>query len=68
MKYVSTISYTINLNKTMGAPFHRSRGLCQGDPLSPFLFLIYSRGLSTLMRLAFNEGLLKGAKASRCGP
>ncbi|KAA3482032.1 reverse transcriptase [Gossypium australe] len=51
-----------------GRIFNPSRGLRQGDPLSPFLFLICSEGLSALMRTAKKNGLIRGAKASRKGP
>ncbi|KAA3465999.1 reverse transcriptase [Gossypium australe] len=51
-----------------GEVFKPSRGLRQGDSLSPFLFLICSEGLSALMRLATRDGLMRGAKASRSGP
>ncbi|KAG8491718.1 hypothetical protein CXB51_015124 [Gossypium anomalum] len=44
------------------------RGLRQGDPLSPFLFLICNEGLSTLLRLAREEGSLRGIKARRRSP
>lgn len=37
------------------------------DPLSLFLFLICSEGLSSLIRLSLHTNLLKGAKASRRG-
>ncbi|KAA3483545.1 reverse transcriptase [Gossypium australe] len=65
---VSTVSYAVNINGMRGNLFQPSRGLRQGDPLSPFLFLICSEGLSSLMRIAKRRGLLKGAKASRRGP
>ncbi|XP_016704247.1 uncharacterized protein [Gossypium hirsutum] len=68
MKCINLATYAVNTNGRRGRIFKSSRGLLQGDPLSPFLFLLYSEGLSTLMRLAMKEGLLKGAKASRKGP
>ncbi|KAA3478996.1 reverse transcriptase [Gossypium australe] len=68
MKSVTTASYAVIINGNRGCPFQPTMGLRQGDPLSPFLFLIYSEGLSALMRLAKLKGLVKGAKASRKGP
>ncbi|KAH1039031.1 hypothetical protein J1N35_040774 [Gossypium stocksii] len=68
MKCVSNVSYSVVLNGQAGDIFHPARGLRQGDPLSPFLFLICGEGLSSLMRLALREGHLKGVKANRRGP
>lgn len=68
MQCVSTVSYAVSINGRIGSFFKLTRGLRQGDPLSSFLFLICSEGLSALMRLAIKDGLLKGAKASRNGP
>lgn len=65
---ISSVSYSVLINGKIGNDFKPSRGLRQGDPLSPFLFLLYGEGLSILMNKALNEGLLKGAKASRSGP
>ncbi|KAA3462680.1 reverse transcriptase [Gossypium australe] len=65
---VSTVSYAVNINGRRGSLFFPTRGLRQGDPLSPFLFLICSEGLSSLIRAARREGLIRGAKASRSGP
>lgn len=50
-----------------GRPTHEHFYLGQGDPLRSFLFLMCSEGLSSLMRLALKEGLLRGAKVSRRG-
>lgn len=68
MKCVSMVSYSIVLNGNIGETFLLSRGLRQGDPLSPFLFLFCGEGLSSLMRLAKARNILKGVKASRSGP
>ena len=38
------------------------RGLRQGDPLAPFLFLIVAEGLAGLMREAVRKGLYEGVR------
>lgn len=68
MQCICTVSYSINLNGIARKDFIRERGLRQGDRLRPFLFLICSEGLSTLMRLASEEGNLRGVRVSRRGP
>ncbi|KAA3475195.1 reverse transcriptase [Gossypium australe] len=68
MKCIKSVSYTVSINGNRGRVFEPSRGLRQGDPLSHFLFLICSEGLSALLRSAKKSGLIKGAKASRKGP
>ncbi|KAA3475130.1 reverse transcriptase [Gossypium australe] len=45
-----------------GGVFRLTNGLHQWDSLSPYLFLLCSEGLSSLMRLALEEGLLKRVK------
>lgn len=47
--------------------FHRSRGLCQGDPLSPFLFLIMAEAFGMLLDKAFHRGLLEGFRVGNEG-
>ncbi|KAA3454404.1 reverse transcriptase [Gossypium australe] len=68
MKCITTASYAVIINGNRGRNFQPTRGLRQGDPLSPFLFLICSEGLSALMRSTMRNGLVKGAKACQRGP
>ena len=56
----STISVLVNGNPTK--EFGMSRGLRQGDPLSPFLFLIVEEGFNMLMRRAVEVGQFIGYK------
>lgn len=64
LKCVSSVSYSVIFNGNIGQTFLPSRGLRQGDPLSPFLFLFCREGLSSLMRLTRAGNILKGVKAS----
>jgi len=43
------------------------RGLKQGDPLAPFLFLLVAEGFSCLMNNAVNINLFKGFELKRGG-
>ena len=49
--------------------FKSSRGLCQGDPISPFLFILVTDVLSWLLLQKEHVGLLHRAKIARnCPP
>ncbi|XP_060972110.1 uncharacterized protein LOC133038081 [Cannabis sativa] len=65
MKCVTSMSYSILLNGAPLAPFNPKRGLRQGDPLSPFLFILCSEVLTKLIVKAESRGELSGVKVSR---
>ncbi|KAL6516895.1 hypothetical protein OROHE_018183 [Orobanche hederae] len=65
MECISTASTSILVNGSPTEEFKLRRGLRQGDPLSPFLFLLAAEGLSILMRRATESGLFTEAKIGR---
>eukprot|EP00253_Pinus_taeda_P028075 PITA_28075 len=60
--------YSILVNGTPSTPFSPSRGIRQGDPLSPFLFVILMEGLSTLIAKRKEYGQIKGLQPIRSCP
>ncbi|XP_019150538.1 PREDICTED: uncharacterized protein LOC109147330 [Ipomoea nil] len=68
MLCVSTVSYTFLINGTRSESVMHTRGLRHGDPLSPYLFIIYTEGLSLLLQQAQNRGLIHGCRVARGSP
>ncbi|XP_042958229.1 uncharacterized protein LOC122293848 [Carya illinoinensis] len=48
--------FSILMNGTLKGFFNSSRGLRQGDPLSPYLFIVMEEILTRLLRKNFEEG------------
>lgn len=68
MNCVTTVSYRIKVNGELSKRFSPERGLRQGDPLSPYLFLLCAEGLYALLNKAEEEGRLHGIKICRGAP
>ncbi|GAU35629.1 hypothetical protein TSUD_30470, partial [Trifolium subterraneum] len=62
----ATASVLVNGNSTEEFPLER--GLRQGDPLSPFLFLLAAEGLHVLMEAMVDRHLLEGYRVGECDP
>lgn len=68
MLCVTTVQYDVCFNgKTMG-PIHPKRGLRQGDPLSPYLFLLCVEGLSWEITKASDSGDINDCKVCPSAP
>ena len=62
MGLVTTPFFSILLNGSPTGTFQSSRGIRQGDPLSPFLFILMAEGLSRLLQSRVEGGELRGIR------
>ncbi|CAA7024597.1 unnamed protein product [Microthlaspi erraticum] len=65
---VSTVKYAYLLNDGAHGAVTPQRGIRQGDPLSPYIFILCGEVLSGLCRKAQREGSLPGIKVARGSP
>ncbi|XP_026384273.1 uncharacterized protein LOC113279836 [Papaver somniferum] len=65
---VSTVSYSVLLNGSPTGFFQPERGLRQGDPLSPYLYIICAEALSSYIDSLQRNGTLKGIKICKISP
>jgi hypothetical protein len=65
MSCVVSSSFVVLLNGEATYFFRSGRGLRQGCPLSPLLFILVMEGLSLLLKESKGEGKLAGIKVSR---
>lgn len=59
---------SVIINGTPTGEFPLKRGLRQGDPLSPFLFVLAMEALRMFVSKAIDEGLIKGMRLPNNGP
>ncbi|XP_060962217.1 uncharacterized protein LOC115711062 [Cannabis sativa] len=65
---ISTVEYKIVHGGHEIGPIVPSRGIRQGDSLSPYLFLICAEGFSSLLRRAERSGHIRGCKVANGAP
>lgn len=65
---IHIVTYLIMLNGQPHGLIKPSRGLRQGDPLSPYLFLLVTEGLHALFKMVEDDGDFMGVSLSLAGP
>ncbi|XP_024155813.1 uncharacterized protein LOC112163786 [Rosa chinensis] len=68
MECVTSVQYSFLINGNPRGYITPTRGLRQGDPLSPYLFLLCTEGFSSLIQRIHNNGSLVGIKICRRAP
>ena len=68
MNMVSSVSFAVMFNGVKSEVFKPSRGIRQGDPISPYLFLLAAKGLSCLLKSQNQSSQLSGIKVAPSAP
>ena len=68
MQCISSVSYQVLINGEAKGNIIPSRGLRQGDPLSPFLFILCTEVLISQLKHAEREKKITGIKIARACP
>jgi hypothetical protein len=68
MECVTSVSYRFHVKGDLTDVVYPGRGLRQGDPISPYLFLLCAEGFSALLNKAEDEGLICGIKLAPNAP
>lgn len=68
LQCVTTVSYTIVHARREVGPIVPTRGLRQGDPLSPYLFILCAEGLSAMLHQFERRKLIQGVKVCKQAP
>ena len=68
MECIRTVQFSVLIDGVPKGFINPTRGIRQGDPLSPYIFLLCAERLSTLLHKASTLGRLKGIQSSHGGP
>ena len=68
MECIISVTYSLLINGEPLGDIKPSRGICQGDPLSPYLFLLCSEGLHRMIQKTTERGEIQGVSIYRNGP
>ena len=68
MECVKSVTYSILVNGEPKGHIIPTQGIRQGDPLSPYLFLLCFKGLNGLIEHAVDRKLIEGVSLCSNGP
>lgn len=68
MSCISTVSYQVLINGQSSGSFYPERGIKQGDPLSPYIFILCANVLSGLLHRESQLRNLHGIRVARNAP
>lgn len=68
MMYIRSVSYSFLHDGELFGEVHPKWGIRQGDPISPYIFILCAEGLSVIIRRNKEVGLIHGCTIARGAP
>lgn len=68
MQFITSVTYTFIHNGEEFGKVQPQRGLCQGDPIFPYFYIMCAEGLSAIIRRIEEAGLIHGCSVARGAP
>ncbi|XP_025608180.1 uncharacterized protein [Arachis hypogaea] len=68
MSCMKSATYRFKINGNLSTKIYPQRGLRQGDPLSPYLFILAAESFTVLMEKAMSDNLISGIKLAPSAP
>ena len=68
MQCIKTVSYSFLREGKIFGDVHPQRGIRQGDPISPYLYILCAEGLTGIIRRYEENGWIHGCKVARGAP
>lgn len=68
MTFVTTVSYSFLRNGELFSAVQPQRGIRQGDPISPYLYILCAEWLSAIIKNYEATGVIHGCKVARGAP
>ena len=68
LECIKSVTYSVLVNGEPKGNIIPTRGIHQGDPLSPYLFLLCSKGLNRLLEHAVERNHIVGVSLCKNGP
>lgn len=65
---IESVSYSVTMNQEHVGPIISGKGIRQGDPLSPYLFIICAEGLTSHIHQAIGRRDIHGVNICRGAP
>lgn len=68
MKCVTSVTFSVRVNDFFSPSFTPSRGIRQGDTISPYLFFLCAEGLTCMLKYSAPNYISRGVRVSRHAP